>query len=73
MGNSDYGTICMRVGRDDGELRPWSFIRVYSIESRLIRKCGQVARLTTGELSQLFEEHEEVSHSILLLLYYSQA
>ena len=25
-----------RVGGDDGELRPWRYIYVYSIESRLI-------------------------------------
>ena len=26
MGNSDHGTSYMRVGGDDGELRPWHFI-----------------------------------------------
>jgi len=26
----------VRVGGDDGELRPWHYIYVYSIESRLI-------------------------------------
>ena len=26
MGNSDHGTAYMRVGGDDGELRPWHFI-----------------------------------------------
>jgi len=26
----------VRVGEDDGELRPWQYIYVYSIESRLI-------------------------------------
>jgi len=36
MGNSDHGTTYMRVGRDDGELRPWHYIYVYSIESRLV-------------------------------------
>ena len=35
----------VRVGGDDGELRPWHYIYVYSIESRLIRRvrtgaCG---------------------------------
>ena len=35
MGNSDHGTTYMRVGGDDGELRPWHYIYVYSIESRL--------------------------------------
>jgi hypothetical protein len=28
----------VRVGGDDGELRPWHHIYVYSIESRLIRR-----------------------------------
>jgi len=36
MGNSDHGTTYMRVGGDNGELRPWHYIYVYSIESRLI-------------------------------------
>jgi len=26
MGNSDHGTTYMRVGGDDGELRPWHYI-----------------------------------------------
>ena len=26
MGNSDHGTKYMRVGGDDGELRPWHYI-----------------------------------------------
>ena len=26
MGNSDYGTTYVRVGGDDGELRPWHYI-----------------------------------------------
>ena len=34
MGNSDHGTTYMRVGGDDGELRPWHYIYVYSIESK---------------------------------------
>jgi len=38
MGNSDHGITYMRVGGDDGELRPWHYIYVYSIESRLIRR-----------------------------------
>ena len=38
MGNSDHGTTCMRVGGDDGELRPWHYIFAYSIESKLIRR-----------------------------------
>ena len=25
MGNSEHGTKCMRVGGDDGELRPWHY------------------------------------------------
>ena len=38
MRNSDPGTTHMRVGRDDGELRPCHYIYIYSIESRLIRR-----------------------------------
>ena len=38
MGNSDNGTSYMRVGGDDGEHRPWHYIYVYSIESRLIMR-----------------------------------
>ena len=30
------GGWVVRVGGDDGELRPWHYIYVYSIESRLI-------------------------------------
>ena len=26
MGNSDHGTTYMRVGGDEGELRPWHYI-----------------------------------------------
>jgi hypothetical protein len=36
MGNPDHGTTYMRVRGDDGELRPWHFIYVYSIENRLM-------------------------------------
>jgi hypothetical protein len=38
MGNSDHGTTYMRVGGKDGELRPWHYMCVYSIKSRLIRR-----------------------------------
>ena len=38
MGNSDHGTVYMRVGENDRELRPCHYIYVYSIESRLIRR-----------------------------------
>ena len=42
-------TTCMRVGGDDEELRPWHYIYVYSIESRLIMcvryGCAGVSRL----------------------------
>ena len=38
MGNSDNGTTHMRVGEDNGELRPWHYMYVYSIKSRLIRR-----------------------------------
>ena len=32
----------VRVGEDDGGLRPWHYICVYSIESRLIMKVTEV-------------------------------
>ena len=32
------GVWVVRVGGDDGELRPWHYIYVYSIESRLIMR-----------------------------------
>jgi len=38
MRNSDHGTTYMRVGGDNGELRPWHYLYVCSIESRLIRR-----------------------------------
>ena len=38
MGNSDHGTKYMRAGGDDGELRPWRCMHVYSIQSRLTRR-----------------------------------
>ena len=34
------GVWVVRVGGDDGELRPWRYIYVYSIESRRIMKGG---------------------------------
>ena len=40
MGNSDYDTAYMRVGGDDGELRLWHYIYVYSIRGRLIMSNG---------------------------------
>ena len=43
MGNSDHGTTYVRVRGDDGELRPWHLMYVYSIESRLIRRETQNA------------------------------
>ena len=36
MENSERGTAYMRVGEDDGELRPWYYTYVYSIESKLV-------------------------------------
>ena len=44
-----------RVGGDDGELRPWHYIYVYSIESRLIMRVGYMrsARSGSGEGSYL--------------------
>jgi hypothetical protein len=38
MGNSDHGTKYVRVGGDDEELRPWLYIYVDSIESRLMMR-----------------------------------
>jgi len=38
MGTSDHGTTYMRVAGHDGELRPWHYIYVCSIESRLITR-----------------------------------
>ena len=35
MGNFEHGTTYMRVGGDDGELRPLHYMYVYSNESRL--------------------------------------
>ena len=35
----------VRVGGDDGELRPWHYIYVYSIESRLIVRVRYDKRL----------------------------
>ena len=36
MGNLHHGTTYMRVGGNDGELRPWHYIYAYRIESRKI-------------------------------------
>jgi len=38
MGNSDHGTTYMMVRGNDGQLRPWHYIYVYSIEHRLIMR-----------------------------------
>ena len=38
MGISDHGTTYIKVGGDDGELRPWHYIHVCSIDSRLVRR-----------------------------------
>ena len=38
MGNSDHGTADMRVRGDNGEHRPWHYMYVYSIKSRLIMR-----------------------------------
>ena len=38
MGNSDHDTTHRRVGRDDGELRLWHYIYVYSTESSLMMR-----------------------------------
>ena len=38
MGNSDHGTTYIKEGGDDGELRQWHYIYLYSIERRLIRR-----------------------------------
>ena len=43
MENSDHGTTYMRAGGDDGELRPWHYIYVYSItfDMELVAPDGQ--------------------------------
>ena len=38
MGNSDHVTTYMRDGGGNGQLRPWHYIYVHSIESRLTRR-----------------------------------
>jgi len=38
MGNSNHGVSYRRVDGDDGERRPWHYIYVCSIESRLIMR-----------------------------------
>ena len=38
MGNSDHGTAYIRVGGDDGELRPWHYIRIHRGTS--LMTCG---------------------------------
>ena len=40
MGNSQPWRHIYEGGRDDGELRPWQYIYVYSIERRLIRRVA---------------------------------
>jgi hypothetical protein len=35
MDHSDHGTTYMRVGGEDGELRPWRYMYVYGIERKL--------------------------------------
>jgi hypothetical protein len=39
----------VRVGGDDGELRPWHFIYVYSIESRLIQRVIYESKSRGGQ------------------------
>jgi len=46
MGNSDHGTTYIRVGGDNGELRPWHYIYVYSIKSRPMMRFGYDAYMT---------------------------
>jgi len=41
MGNSDRGTTYMRVGKDDGKLRTWHYIYVYSTPPHLLNNFLQ--------------------------------
>ena len=43
MGNSDHGTKYMRVGGDDGELRPWHYVHVYSHLQKLRQRARSCA------------------------------
>ena len=38
IGGVGVGLWAVRIKADDGELRPWHYIHVYSIESRFIMK-----------------------------------
>jgi len=54
----------LRVGGDDGELRPWHYIYVYSIESGLITRVRYDSHLMGGTwqvplYSQLLQERFE--------------
>ena len=42
----------VRVGRDDGELRPWHYIYVYSIESRLLMETQMGAGRDRSDRAQ---------------------
>ena len=47
------GAVCLwvvRVGGDDGELRPWHLIYVYSIESRLLMRVRYDSHIIVGTL-----------------------
>ena len=74
----------VRVGGDDGELRPWHYIYVYSIESRLIVRVRYDSHVPPPPSIPPADEApnakpapaQGVSRAIsnhLLLLYYSQA
>ena len=52
MGNSDHGTTYMREGGDDGELRPWHYMYVYSIDSRMETQTEHPPRATWKPLPE---------------------
>ena len=60
MGNSDHDTTYMRLGGDDGELRPWHYIYVYSITLSLSHTQGPPALGVDGTPSTRRTRHEEV-------------
>ena len=63
MGNSDHGTTYMTGGGDDRELRPWHYIYVNSIESRLIRRV-----MYESNLEQVGQEAQELLRIVLVVL-----
>ena len=57
MGISDHGTASMRVGGDDGELRPLHDTDVYSIERILMMRCGSGGRGGGGRRRSVGRSH----------------